>query len=509
MALPPAKNIMPSFSKFRKAHLPTRPKSFKVARKKKKRVPTFGWVNKPQCGCNCLSSKRTVSTQKKKTAAKVSVNVQVARLIGKLSHKNATVRTKAVKELGRLGAKAKKAIPNLLKALHDSNSLVSKGARLALVEIAPQIFHNIFSLYDAIGNKKLEAKARRNAEVELMMRVRLNSAALAPLMATTLASSKNVSLRFYAAWVLEAIGDEAIHAAPALVVALNDVESKVRAPALSAVVNLGAKMLPFIKRVLVSRAWRERIAAAYGYYKICSKSKSACKNIVYDLSKLIADPEPIVARIAFVILHRLRTMGIAGKLNPNLIERCLKRSNLEKKYFAFMVLLLFAPQERYAAKLVKRTLNDPKVTFRAIVFRFSKRLKPLLPKSILYKTLLKSLRDKNWKVRIGAIVGLKSFKEEKRTIVPYMVRFLKDENRNIRIAAGWVLKNIDPKNKNLRAFKKREGIKRGTSLSFQFYRFPIVTLRRPSLIDDMEKSDDFRDLLRTMRAPSQKKKTTL
>src|SRR2546425_174901 len=82
---------------------------------------------------------------------------QVSTLIRKLKDKDASVRSNAALELGRIGPEAKAAVPDLSDALKEKDANVRREAALALGRIGPEAKAAIPDLINALEDQEISA----------------------------------------------------------------------------------------------------------------------------------------------------------------------------------------------------------------------------------------------------------------------------------------------------------------------------------------------------------------
>ena len=144
-------------------------------------------------------------------------------LIQALEDENVQVRGGAVWALRLMGPEAKEAVPALIQALGDEDVFVCRDAALALGEIGPEE-GVILALSQALEDEEWLV---RRAAARVLGNIGPEEGVVVALIEAL--EDENVQVRGGAAIALREIGPEAVEAVPALVQALGDEESFVRA----------------------------------------------------------------------------------------------------------------------------------------------------------------------------------------------------------------------------------------------------------------------------------------
>jgi HEAT repeat protein len=153
-----------------------------------------------------------------------------------LKDKEVNVRSAAVQSMQRLGAKAKKAMPELIElAKRDANASIRWQAAYALAQLGEE---SLPTLVELLADK--DANVRLNAMHAMQRFAGKAKAAVAPLI-KILKEESNNSLRWTAAQTLGAIGTEAKDAIPALKEATQDKDQNVRSFAQQALKQIERK----------------------------------------------------------------------------------------------------------------------------------------------------------------------------------------------------------------------------------------------------------------------------
>jgi HEAT repeat protein len=155
-------------------------------------------------------------------------------LIAGLKHPAWSVREDVITALGRLGPKAKSAVPALVKVLNDKNEIIRRDAAFALGRIGPKAKAAVPALIEKIDEFGLV----REEVIEALKNIGV--AALPELIKSL--KSKNKIIRRKTAVSIGEIGIVAKDALPALNNALEDEEVNVRKAASIAIKKIEAKI---------------------------------------------------------------------------------------------------------------------------------------------------------------------------------------------------------------------------------------------------------------------------
>ncbi len=218
-----------------------------------------------------------------------------------LSDSNENVRESAAYALGNLGEHAKEAVPELTKALSDSNEEVRARAAWALGEMGGHAKEAVPELTKALSDSNEEV---RGSAAYALGNLGEHAKEAVPELAKALSDS-NDWVRARTAHALENLGEHAKEAAPELAKALSDSDEIVRARAAEALGTLGEhakEAAPELAKALSDSDKYVRARAAWALGKMGGYAKEA----VPELTKALSDSnENVRARAA----EALRNMG--------------------------------------------------------------------------------------------------------------------------------------------------------------------------------------------------------
>ncbi len=164
----------------------------------------------------------------------------VPELIKALGDSNQDVRRNATVALGLIGKEAAPAVPELIKVLSNSNEAVRRNAAWALGKIGKEAASAVPELIKALRFSPWNISG--NASVALTEIGKEAATIVVPALTKAL-SNRNPSTRQYAALVLGGIGSEAASAVPALTKALDDSDPNVREYAAEALREIKKAMI--------------------------------------------------------------------------------------------------------------------------------------------------------------------------------------------------------------------------------------------------------------------------
>jgi HEAT repeat protein len=260
------------------------------------------------------------------------------------------VRIKAIQEFGQMGALAQPALPQLLKALSDSDTAVGEEAAAALGKIAPPRAADVQGLLTVLtrilASRTASVDGRRYAARALGETGKEGQSAIASL-DNAAADDSDTDVRCVAIDSLGRLGNSAKDAIPVLARHLKDRNEPVRVHALSALSALGplaVEAVPALDELVndkgVEKSVRMRVAVALGKIDPKTSDKEVVPLYVdalaeQDLRKdaasaLIRIGKPAVSPLGDtlyfelkenkdpnVVLTRLAVIEVLGEIGPD------------------------------------------------------------------------------------------------------------------------------------------------------------------------------------------------
>jgi HEAT repeat protein len=411
--------------------------------------------------------------------------VPVSGWIERLNNGDSSVRCTAATALGKIGRRAEKAVPALIKALRDKNGGVQENAAWAIGRIGKPAEEGIPSLLQMLKND--DAYLRIQAAYALGRICRSNYGQVARGVKTIVGplahALKDIDsrVRRQAAAALVDIGPEAKEAATALVAALDDEDRATRGLAARAAGQLGKEAksaIPRLTELLADKSAEVRESAAFALGLFTTDAKGALQQ----LQPLTNDPHVSVRVEAAIALWSIdrRTEGllpvmIAGLEAPGLfprrkavamlthvnakeksvilaLEKLLKNENaLVRVEDALALWRLDRQVESVAPILVKEWLDRTEVedeydsqSISLAVFGFL----AANPKAVA-RDLSRALADSKERVRFLAANALGQLRGHARFATPALVLALRDESRRVRFEAACGLANCGPEQARL------------------------------------------------------------
>jgi HEAT repeat protein len=354
-------------------------------------------------------------------------------LLDSLKEKDATVRINALVVLGRIGAGARTAVPDMIAALKDKEEDVRLEAVLALGQLGPAAKSAIPALLSSVQGDKLGL-------LEPAVSVALGNigtSAVTPLKKAL--TDKDVRLRRTGAFALGLIGPKARSAVGDLSAALEDPEPDVRALAAKALGRVGTaarSTLPKLEAALKDKEMRVRVSAALALWQAGVRADGLAV-----LQEALGDKRAHVREQACAALGELgaKAAPVARSLLPVLDDRdarvrCACAEALGK-----------LPPNKAARDKLTAALTDKHdlVRLNAAAALWGQAAGPERGKLVELAT--SGLESKLPPVRKRAAEVLGGFGPAAKEAVPDLVRTLRDPLDAVREAAAAALRQIDPK----------------------------------------------------------------
>jgi HEAT repeat protein len=206
----------------------------------------------------------------------------VDKLTEQLASKDLPARREAAFQLLHLGAKAKPALPALLKALDDDDKQIWSYAIGAIAAIGPDAQEAIPVLIDRLDGRKGRGRGRERDLRQGVMRTayalsRIGAPAVPPLIEAL--GQNDTTLKIGAARALGGLGSAAKEAIPALIKNLGDNQDPVRDETAQTLALIGADAGPALVAALQDSEARRRAGAANALAQMDPPFKSAAKDV--------------------------------------------------------------------------------------------------------------------------------------------------------------------------------------------------------------------------------------
>jgi HEAT repeat protein len=343
-------------------------------------------------------------------------------LTSALKHQNADVRRAAAWALGKIGANALTAWPDLDKLRGDADEKVRDTVGLAMGRIAKKAFGE--STQDDDKNwptpKDLFAVASQPQDPDAAVK------ALAEAL-----KDPDASVRQTAVQTLGRMGEKAVSAVPALAEVLKDKEVDVRGAAAMALGRMGKKAR----------------AAAPG------------------LADLLADPERDVRCAAALALSRIGKEGASGAV-PSLLKM-LKSEDKYVQVYACCALAILDERTDPHVRVLAEALSDPKTEVRGSAAYVLGELGGLGKAAA--PALAKALKDQDKNVRQAVARALGEMSSEVKIVVPALIEALRDSETGVRSAAAMAIGEVGPTAKDavpalIESLKDKEVEVRGSAV---------------------------------------------
>ncbi len=411
-------------------------------------------------------------------------------LIESLASPETSARLDAMAQLGRMGEKAARAVPTLVKMLGDESATVRAHAARTLGQIGPSAKPAVAKLVSLIGDK--DAVVRREA-VAALGKIGPKPDTVLPLLVEQLEKAdpptriralaaladmgeaavprliealKNEKAAYWACLVLSEIGPKAKAAVPALLETLKDKRPGVRREAILALAAIGASS-------------QDAVAALCK----CLDDKINCVPATYALGSIGQVPSDVEARIranvdsSDPILATVSAWALA-KLHPN--DEQLQRGAIERlgqrmmdrdprvRRAAVEAFLDLDPDPEISRPIIKKVMDqaDPEVLDAAMntLAGLGEKVLPRLIEALKHPqvraraaaiiarigppakdavpALIEALDDANSETRIEVLLALGAIGSGAEVAVPEVTRALDDPDMNVRYAACCALGKI-------------------------------------------------------------------
>lgn len=360
----------------------------------------------------------------------------VAALITALADENQEVRVVAVEALGLAGSQAKEAMPSLIQSLQGTDRRLAIAAAEALFKIDPSHKEGIPVLSQILTG---EDRTVRTSAARALGRIGPTAKESVPILMRSL-SDADKELRSWAAWALGEVGPEAEEAGAALIDALKDEDKEVRIHAAVSLVEINGQaareVLPTLMEALEEQFLSRYAAEALGKMGPAAKEAvpaliRALKHESHDTRSRAAEAlEKIGTPEAQQALKTLSEKGDLGGILPSQKDPMVTREGVRS-----------AITLREIPKLLQE-LGDRHPMVRSVaVYRL--RDAPKEAAGEVVPALMKVFQtDPAPWIRISAAVSLANLGTSSQEAIPPLVQMLKDEEKDIRAMAAYVLGEI-------------------------------------------------------------------
>lgn len=317
-------------------------------------------------------------------------------LIQDLSSKEARVRGEAVAALGRLGPKAKEAIPELLRALADRDANVRLEATLTLAKIGTIAVPNL--------RKALE--------------------------------SQNAHLRMGAALALGHMGAEAKAAIPELKTALKDEKESVRCHAAQALFRIDPKSAALVVPVLAAALDSESAYVRQCALGTLSRMGPPAKDAVANLKKLLKSDDTRTRLAAAIAIGHIDPGQDVAAID--ILRGALADPNVAMQIEAAQILGAIAAKAKAAVpELGKALRSEDAGLSRAAAVALSHMGRDAVPE------LVRAMDAKSNAVRLNAVAALAEIASGHKEALPALRNAAKDGDETVRMIATEALKHLD------------------------------------------------------------------
>ena len=282
-------------------------------------------------------------------------DADVSKLAAQHGASDREVRREASYQLQRLGSAAKSALPELIKALDDSDKQVWANVIAAIAAIGPDAKDAVPRLIAGLdGRKSRDGRQREKSQVLLRSAFVLTSIgdAARPALIEAL-KGDDTGLRVGAAKALGGMGARAKDATPALIENLGHNDEELRSEVVETLGLIGADAVgPLVK----SLGWPEprlRIGSARSLAAIGPSDASGSALI----GRLRNETE---VSVRAAILAALPRVGVAQEKFVPLLIAGLRDDRDELRAAAVNALIVIRPAEKLAVPAVAALLADPK-----------------------------------------------------------------------------------------------------------------------------------------------------
>lgn len=355
------------------------------------------------------------------------VPVLAAALKGNPNEEAVEVRRQAADALERLGADAKKAVPELVEALKDKDAAVRRSAVKALGKIGPEVKEKaLVGLIDVLADadKEVSRHAKRN-----LNRFDLGPAELSLLV--TALKSKSAEVRHFAVGALEKIGPPAKEAVPALLAVLKRErdDAELRRNIYQALAKIDPETQGGLDVLLAALKEEDvvlRKEAVAGLGKIGATSESAREDALNAILDALKDEDTEVRLSAVTALGEVGSAAkdarIALITTPRLKE-ALKDKEASVRLAAVTALGNQGQASKRAVPQLAELLKEDDAELRQAVIEALGKLGPTAKEAV--PDLAKMLKFKD--LRTEALAALGKLGPDAKAAVPQMILFLKDE----------------------------------------------------------------------------------
>ena len=371
-----------------------------------------------------------------------------------LDHPDLNVRASAAGLLGRMGPKAKDAIPKLIELTKLTKEiLIRKRAAVALVQIGYDIKPAIPVLIGILtsGDDKWKREAasvvgqignEAHAAIPALMKALEKTPSPASWLIAghqrefTPPPSAEMELLNNASYALVEIGEASL---PALYKALRDPNAKTRERT-AYVLYLYAgrypveakKALPALRQALKDDDESVRYCAAHAIANLGANAESALPELIQGLQG-----KDYQTQLACVTA--LEKMGETAKLATKALGAALSDKGFYVRWYAAKALVNIGPHGKTAIpSLIEATVaKDPDI--RALAAEALGRMTP--ESKAAYPFLVKLLEDESTLVRTKVVAALGFMGPD---AVPLLLAAMEDKERNVRLEAGKALARIKP-----------------------------------------------------------------
>jgi HEAT repeat protein len=350
---------------------------------------------------------------------------ELGQLIEDLRAPVEVIRGKAAAALGKLGPKAKGAVPALTAALKDPDPYVRGSAVIAL--------HRIGEAHGAVAGLAvvLQDPEVCEAAAEVLADFGPRAAPALPALIAAL-RSPNDSLRVKCVRALAAIGPEAVAAVPALAGRLNDREEEVRYEAAWALCGIGPpakEAFPALTGALSDQAAKVRVAAGSA---LASIDRDRADVAVPAMIAALRDKDRGVRGVAAIVLGKVHS----GKESVPALVAALKDDVIYVREDAAEALGAFGPAAKEAVGALKLLFENRQIaTARVAAAGALARCDADRAKDYI-AVLIEALEGKNPMLQQRAVHALAELGPVAKQAVPALRLALKNEDRHIRERAA-------------------------------------------------------------------------
>jgi HEAT repeat protein len=346
---------------------------------------------------------------------------QVAKLARDLSTGNTAAQLQAADDLAEFGAKAKPAVPGLIKALGSTDPELQWHAACTLGAIGPEAKDAVPALVAAL--KSSDANVRGHAAYGLEQIGTASQPAVPALIGLLGDNDPNVRRAAIDALVGIHLNQKTL--IPILKQAIEDsnMDPSITVPALNALADLGDAGM----QVLIGELQHEK-----GRYWACvalAEAGPKAKAAVPELSKLLAHKEPEIRMEAAIALGQIGPDSKTAA--PQLIKALSDEQNSVRYAAAFAVGKIGVKD---AVGELTKNLDSQDHFLRMVSAWSLAKLKPTDTATVdrAVKLLVDSLKDSDRRVRAAAARGLQELELPHETLVDAFTTLLADKDPEVR-----------------------------------------------------------------------------